>query len=361
MIFDAARLKKALKEAGSIKNAHVHYLADGGSVIIAGDSLHLTIGGVEAKDAQDFAVPEKALKYIEAARSGELHVTLSDSAVEIRQGKAKAKYARELREAPTVPELGDCFRQELDVRDLANVLSSVRYAVAKNDTRLALMGVRLYRDDTGRLCAEASDGNQLARAETTQTRFDAEAFSVLIPADAVDRLLAVMDGNTAMFRHDGRRAEFAGASWALRTPLMAAAPYNFSRVYDSVDGIRPMVFDAPALADVVRRAIVALSGDRSFIRLNFKGSALEITANNAACDFNDLVEDADGEASGMDGLTVAYNPAFLLGAVTARVADRAEMRINPSALAMVVRLCDDEQGVVFHGAFMAVRTQEAAA
>lgn len=370
MIFSGKELKAAVHEAAGIKNARIAYDAERRCVIISGDSLRIEIGGVAATEdswggaPESFVVPKLAAKYIEALTDGDIAVKVDGDkpregrqsrACElllIRQGGGKAAFEREIVEPAQMAPVDGDDSILIPCGTLRAMVGAVKHAVAAiTEQRVALTGIRLFTSPDG-LTMEACDGVRLARAQSPATW--ANDIDCVVPADALMKAASMADDGDMVIRADGRRIELKKlGAWSLRTMLIAAAPIDFTKVFEAVGGIEPIRVEAREMAAVLNRCELAIGLSKLFVVVRVAGDGLTIEKNGAFSMFSEAVSGV--EAGKAEEGSYAYNAAHLMTAVAAAKDAQAGLVFSPKTKMLCVQA--DMEDVRYQAIVMPVRVE----
>ena len=311
----------------------------------------------------------------------------------IRQGSGKAAFEREIVEpAQMAPVDGDDSIQ-IPSGTLRAMVGAVKHAVAAiTEQRVALTGIRLFTSPDG-LTMEACDGVRLARAQAPATWTN--DIDCVVPADALMKAASMADDGDMVIRADGRRIELtsrvkdgrakAAASegragtlprasggyegcmqsmngeaghanfvkWSLRTMLIAAEPFDFTKAFEAVGGIEPIRVEAREMAAVLNRCVLAIGLSKLFVVVHVAGDGLTIEKKGAFSMFSEAVSGV--EAGKAEEGSYAYNAAHLMAAVAAAKDAQAGLVFGPKTKMLCVQA--DMEDVRYRAIVMPVRVE----
>ena len=188
----ATTQKSSLAVLGMIALKH-----EGGVVTLRATNLEAFVEvKVEAKvlendGAVGICFPLDVIRYIETLDPVAVSLEIDHTKITVRQGEESSSWQGiDILEFPLTPTVGDKITQ-VPGELLKDILTRTGYAVAADDTRLALGGVHIVSNgDT--VFAEATDGFRGARVEVDKDYLSGPAFNVNIPRGSVNTLLKLV-------------------------------------------------------------------------------------------------------------------------------------------------------------------------
>ncbi len=290
-------------------------------------------------------LPGKLLSQL-VARFPDAPVELSGAAdrVEIRCGRAtfhvRGMPVEDFPELPVPAE--DAPSGTIKADAFGRLVSQVARAASTDEARPVWTGVKLEAGD-GRLVAAATDSYRLAvRRLTWEQGVEAEA---LVPARALQeaaRAAAESGGEATLVLEEGQ-VSFLLGDRRLTTRLIEGSFPNYGTLLP--DGFETaVVVERAALVEALQRvAVVALGQANTPVTLTFEDASVDLQAGNQ--EIGDAAEALPAEIDG-DGLTIAFNPTFLLAGLEATGTDkiRIELRdgLKPAVLRPHVDAGEDE-------------------
>lgn len=177
-------------------------------------------------------------------------------------------------EAQDFPLVPGVKGKAVEVTGLASVLKQVSYAMAKDETRLALYGV-CFTPDNGGIALAAADGFRLA--EATVKAKGQLAGKTVVPAAAVHLIEKLMPGKVSI--HSGNDSiSFVGEGLVLTArPIVGSYP-NYKQVIPKNGS--PLTVDSAALRNALKVVAVTLP-DNNAVRLRIRRKTLIVSTKNA--------------------------------------------------------------------------------
>jgi DNA polymerase-3 subunit beta len=217
---------------------------------------------------------------------------------------------------------------------LAQAVAQVAVAAGRDDTLPMLTGVRLEIENA-RLTLAATDRFRLAVRELDWTPDDATiSTAVLVPARTLAEVAKTLGGagtvQLALSAGDGMLG-IAGGGRRATTRLLDAEFPRFRQLIPT-EHTGAAELEVPALVEAIKR--VALVTDRvAQVRMEFADDGLRLTAGGD--DVGSAEEELPCAFEGA-GLTIAFNPGYLLDALGALHTERARLTFTtPNRPALV--------------------------
>lgn len=239
---------------------------------------------------------------------------------------------------PVEPELKPSREMTIPQADLANLLRRVQHAQSDDETRFVLNGVYLERKDT-QLRAVAIDGRRLVYFDTVCS--GGENFSIILPSDTVEKLLALLTGtglvqlqvdlvavrNAAKFTFEtitgkGKKAVIVPVE--IRTKLIEGQYPNYQCVIPTEHkGVAR--FNRVALLGALATLLPLCSQKAPTVKLAFS-NCCELTVMGENADFAklEIAVTITGKVPGV----IAFNPNFLADAVKSHDCEEIELRLG---------------------------------
>lgn len=270
------------------------------------------------------------------ARFPDAPVELSSTAdqVEITCGRATFHVrAMQVEDFPTLATPSeDASRGTIKADAFARLVSQVARAAATDEGRPVLTGVQLEAKD-GKLTAAATDGYRLAVRSVTLD--DAVEGTALVPARSLQEAAkaAAEGGGSVIAVLEEGQASFLFGDRRLTTKLIEGSFPNYRALLPE-DHETSVVVQREGLVEALQRvSIVAMGQANTPVSLTFGDGSVDLQASNQ--EMGDAAEALPAEIEG-DGLTIAFNPSFLLSGLEASGTDqiRIELRdgLKPAVL-----------------------------
>jgi DNA polymerase-3 subunit beta len=234
---------------------------------------------------------------------------------------------------PTLAQPADDAPQGVVKADaFARLASQVARAASSDEGRPVLTGVHLEAAD-GRLTAAATDSYRLAvRSLSWDEAVDGTA---LVPARSLQeaaKAATEVGGSVTVVLEDGQ-VSFLLGDRRLTTKLIEGSFPNYRALLPDAHETA-VVVDRAALVEALQRvSIVAMGQTNTPVSLTFGDGSVDLQATNQ--EMGDAAEALPAEIDG-DGLTIAFNPTFLLAGLDATGTEhiRIELRdgLKPAVL-----------------------------
>ncbi len=227
-------------------------------------------------------------------------------------------------DAPTGVVKADAF---------SRLVSQVARAASSDEARPVLTGVKLEAGD-GRITAAATDSYRLAvRTLPWDQTVEGQA---LVPARALQeaaKATTEAGGAVTLVLEEGQ-VSFLFGDRRLTTRLIEGSFPNYSQLLpDAFE--TSVVVDRAALVDALQRvAVVAMGQANTPVTLTFEDGSVDLQAGNQ--EIGDAAEALPAEIDG-DGLTIAFNPMFLLAGLEATGTERIRIELRDGLKPAVLR------------------------
>ena len=281
-------------------------------------------------------LPGKLLSQL-VARFPDAPVELSGSAdrVEITCGRATFHVrGMPVDDFPTLPEPGDdAASGTLKADAFSRLVSQVARAASSDEARPVLTGVKLEAGD-GALVAAATDSYRLAvRRLPWEQAVDGSA---LVPARALQEAAKATSeggGEVTLVLEEGQ-VSFLFGDRRLTTRLIEGSFPNYGQLLP--DGYETAVIvERAAMVEALQRvAVVALGQANTPVTLTFEDGSVDLQAGSQ--EVGDAAEALPAEIDG-DGLTIAFNPMFLLSGLEATGTERIRIELRDGLKPAVLR------------------------
>jgi len=263
-----------------------------------------------------------------------VELTADTDQVEISCGRATFHVrSMHIEDFPTLAVPGEDAPQGVIRGDaFSRLVSQVARAAATDEGRPVLTGVQLEAAD-GILTAAATDGYRLAVRSLT---FDeAVEGTALVPSRSLQeaaKAASEVGGSVTLVLEEGQ-VSFLFGERRLTTKLIEGSFPNYRALLPDAHETSVVVERAALVEALQRVSIVAMGQANTPVSLTFGDGSVELQASNQ--EMGDAAEALPAEIDG-DGLTIAFNPAFLLSGLEASGTEhiRVELRdgLKPAVL-----------------------------
>lgn len=265
-----------------------------------------------------------------------VEITVDGSRVTITCGSSRFSLptmpVEDYPQLPRMPELAGSVPGEV----FSEAVSQVAIAAGKDETLPMLTGVRIEIEDD-RLTMVATDRFRLALREINwQPAQSVSDTAVLAPAKNLAEAAKTLGGagstvELSLASEDGLLG-LSGTTRRNTTRLLDAEFPAYRKLLPSESSSSAIVEVGPLVDAIKRVSLVAERGTQ--VRLEFSDNGLRLTAggDDEGSAEEELPVELDGE-----GLTVAFNPTYLLDGLAALKSDRAKMLFTTSSRPAVIK------------------------
>jgi len=206
---------------------------------------------------------------------------------------------------PPIPELESNTQLSVPASLLREMVESVEFAVAREEVRPTLTGIRMEYDGTN-LRLVSTDTHRLAVRDAA-IGGGGEPASAIVPLKAIHLLQKLPASENFTLQLGAHRAAFLGENASLVTQLIEGQYPNYQRVIPQ-EYTRRWVLMVEEFRDALRRAYLIAKSNANKVYLRTEGEKLVITAQG---DAGEAKEAVDLVREG-DDLEIAFNAKYLL-------------------------------------------------
>jgi DNA polymerase III subunit beta len=215
----------------------------------------------------------------------------------------------------------------------ARLVSQVARAASSDEGRPVLTGVNLVAAD-GTLTAAATDSYRLAvRSLTWEQAVDGGA---LVPARSLQeaaKAAAEVGGAVTVILEPGQ-VSFLFGDRRLTTKLIEGSFPNYRALLPDAHETSVVVERAALVEALQRVSIVAMGQANTPVSLTFEDGSVDLQASNQ--EMGDAAESLPADIDGA-GLTIAFNPGFLLAGLEATGTERIRIELRDGLKPAVLR------------------------
>jgi DNA polymerase-3 subunit beta len=300
-------------------------------------SILMQTDKAEVQAAGKVAVPAaKLVNFTRSLGPGEVIVESKGGRLSVRAGKASfEEVCMNAQEYPTLPQTAPGDGLPIKGLMLTEMVSETSYAVSRDETRPALMGI-LWEVGPESLTMVATDAHRLARS-MRRIKWDVPADRTLIVDTAglrhLPRLVAQADEKepVEVFLGENQLSFRCGPS-VLHTRLLEG-PFPDYRAVLPANNDKLMVVDRESLAMAVRRVSITADRITSQIRLGLEKNRLELSAKGAD---GSHAEDEIPVAYDGDAFEIGFNYNYLQDILKNIRSENVQLRLrDPKSAALV--------------------------
>ncbi len=262
--------------------------AKGGRLTLSATNLDISIttstAKVEIKDEGRIAIPAvKFVPFVRSLRPGQVTIAQKGQQILLNCGKAKlTENTMNVEEYPKLKPLTEKDGLEIEAAVLIDMINETSYAVSRDETRPALMGI-LWEIRADKLTLVATDAHRLARSERAMG-WDVSADRNVIVDTAglrqLPRIVASLEEddspNVTMFMGDNQLS-FRAGSTVLHARLLEGPFPDYNAVIPK-DNDKDVTVDKAEFAQAIRRVSITADRITSQIRLGIEKGRMELTA-----------------------------------------------------------------------------------
>jgi DNA polymerase-3 subunit beta len=297
----------------------------------------------EVSKAGRAAMPaNKLVPFVRNLSPGPVQVEVTDGNLKIKAGKASFQEScRNVEEYPKLPDTAAGDGHELPADLLISMINQTSYAVSKDETRPALMGI-LWEVRPDSLTMVATDAHRLARSSREVTwSFDGER-NLIVDTGGLRHLprMAETSSRTAaieVFFGDNQLSFRAGET-LLHVRLLEGPFPDYTAVIPK-DNDKIVTVDRESLSRGIRRVCITADRITSQIRLGVEAGRLVLSARGSD---GSHAEDEVAVAYDGEAMEIGFNYNYLQDVLKNVGSDSVQFSLrNPEHAALVVP-ADDE-------------------
>ncbi len=215
----------------------------------------------------------------------------------------------------------------------ARLVAQVARAAASDEGRPVLTGVQLEAAD-GMLTAAATDSYRLAVRSLTWE--EAVQGTALVPVRSLQEAAkaATEVGGSVTVVLEAGQVSFLFGDRRLTTKLIEGSFPNYRALLPDAHETSVVVERAGLIEALQRVSIVALGQANTPVSLTFADGSVDLQASNQ--EMGDAAEALPAEIDG-EGLTIAFNPGFLLSGLEANGTDQIRIELRDGLKPAVLR------------------------
>lgn len=289
---------------------------------------------VEIAEPGRVAVP--AGKFINFARTlgpGEVVIEEKDGGFRVLAGHSVfSESCMNVEEFPHLPDLEGKKPLEVETKGLTAMIKETSYAISRDETRPALMGIKWEIKPTT-LTMVATDAHRLARSRRAMEWGVTEEMDLITDTQGLLQFVRLADGSEKVAIHVGsNQLSFGIGATTLHTRLLDGAFPDYTAVIPKDNDLIATI-DRENLMSAVRR--VAITADRitSQIRMGIDKGRLDLSAVGA-----DGSRTEDQLAIGYEGtpMEIGFNYSYLLDVLKNIKSDEILMSLkDPQSAALI--------------------------
>jgi len=323
--------------------------ADGERLTLSATNLDITIttstDQVTIKEPGRMAVPAaKFVPFVRSLRPGKVTFARKGEQVRLDGGKARlTENTMNVDEYPALKELVEKDGVDLEAGVLIDMVNETAYAVSRDETRPALMGI-LWEIRAEVLTLVATDAHRLARS-TRRVGWTVGGDKDLIVDTAglrqLPRIVASLaeedSPNVTIFLGD-KQVSFRAGNTVLHARLLEGPFPDYNAVIPK-DNDKDVTVDKAEFAQAIRRVSITADRITSQIKVGVENGRMELSARGAegSVSEDELAVSYDGDA-----LEIGFNYAYLQDVLKNLRSDSVVLSLKDSQSAALIRPVTEE-------------------
>ncbi|MEZ4461776.1 MAG: DNA polymerase III subunit beta [bacterium] len=318
--------------------------AKGGRLTLSATNLDISIttttDKVEIKDEGRVAIPAvKFVPFVRSLRSGQVTIAQKGEQIRLDSGKARlTENTMNVEEFPKLKPLQEKNGLELEAATLIDMINETSYAVSRDETRPALMGI-LWEIRGDSLTLVATDAHRLARS-TRAMDWDVSADRNVIVDTAglrqLPRIVASLEDEEAptatMFLGENQLSFRAGGT-VLHTRLLEGPFPDYTAVIPK-DNDKDVTVDKADFVQAIRRVSITADRITSQIKLGIEQGRMELGARGTE---GSQSEDEVAVSYGGPALEIGFNFNYLQDILKNLRAETVVLSLRDAQSAALIR------------------------
>ncbi len=287
------------------------------------------------------AIPaSKFVTFVRSLSSGEVSIEEKSGKIVVRSGKAVLEaVSMNAEEYPKLPELVTDTSIEMESSILIELINQTSYAVSRDETRPALMGI-LWEIDPDGLKLVATDAHRLALAKRSFEWDNTLTKDMIIDSKGLRHLPRIVAGQEApkegpqtvsIFIGDNQLS-FQANNTVLHTRMLEGPFPDYGAVIPT-DNDKNLIVDRDTFAQAIRRVSITADRITSQIRLGIESERLELSATGTD---GSSAEDEIPIAYNGDAIEIGFNFNYLQDILKNIQSDSVQLSVKDSKSAALV-------------------------
>ena len=322
--------------------------AEGDTLTLSATNLDISvttrIDGLGIQEGGRAAVPAgKFIPFVRSLSQGEVVLTEKNGKFDVKGGKASfSESSMNADEFPALPALAAGNGLEVDSKTLTGMIKTTAYAVSKDETRPALMGL-LWEIKPTSLGMIATDAHRLARIERKLDWAVTDIRNLIADTQGLLQYVRLSEGEekTQLFLGDNQLSFRIGAT-VLHTRILEGPFPDYTAVIPKSNELK-MTVDREAIAGAVRRVSITADRITSQIRLGVENGRLEMSATgtDGSRAEDEIPVSYEGEA-----MEIGFNYNYLLDVLKNLTTNEIVVSLKDSQSAALLSPVGEDTGEV---------------
>jgi DNA polymerase-3 subunit beta len=321
--------------------------AEGSELKLSATNLDISIVTTSDKamvqKAGRAAVPaSKFFTFVRSLPPGMVTIEEKKGKIWVVAGKASLEEpSMNVEEFPALPALAEGKELDLDAAGLAEMIRATAYAVSRDETRPALMGVLWELKDQD-LTLVATDAHRLARCES-KVEFESPGDrDMIVDTQGLLHFVRLAEGiEKAQVSIGDNQLSFRIGPTILHTRLLEG-PFPDYRAVIPSNNDKQLTVDREALIQAIRRVSITADRITSQIRLNIAASIMELSATGTD---GSHAEDQIEISYAGEQVEIGFNYSYLQDILKNINATSVQVSIRDSQSAALFESADAEEGL----------------
>jgi DNA polymerase III subunit beta len=288
------------------------------------------------------AIPaQKFVSFVKSLYQGEVVVEVDNNNLSVKCGKAGlTESVMNVDEFPALPETGDNEGHKINTDLLSSMIKSTAYAVSKDETRPALMGI-LWEIKPTSLAMIATDAHRLSKVEASFDWGVTEIKDIITDTAGLLHFARLAEGEKegTVFIND-KQLSFQTGNTVLHTRLHDGPFPDYTAVIPQGNNMK-VIADRDQFMSGVRRVSITADRITSQIRIGLDKGKLEMSATGT-----DGSKAQDEMAVSFDGdaMEIGFNYSYLLDVLKNIDAEEIEISVKDSqSAALLAPVSEDKK------------------
>jgi DNA polymerase III subunit beta len=304
-------------------------------------SILTTIEDVKVEKPGSVAVPaNKFVSFVRSLSAGEVVLQEKSGNFTITSGKATlSESSLSGQDFPVLPQLDDKKGYEVDSSILTSMIKSTSYAVSKDETRPALMGI-LWEVKPTSLAMIATDAHRLAKIERKMDWGITDISNVITDTQGLHHFVRLADESDKTVVYFGnKQLSFVMERTVIHTREHEGPFPDYTAVIPQTNNLLVNI-DREAFVNTVKRVSITADRITNQIRLGIEKDRLELSAKgtDGSRAEDELPAAYDGEA-----LEIGFNYNYLLDVLKNISTETIQLAVKDSNSAALISPVDAEE------------------
>ncbi len=288
------------------------------------------------------AIPaQKFISFVKSLSSGEIIVEVKNNNLFVKCDKANlTESIMNADEFPTLPETGENKGHKIDATLLSKMIKSTAYAVSRDETRPALMGI-LWEIKPTSLAMIATDAHRLSKIEADFDWGVTDIKNIITDTAGLLHFVRLSEGqNEGTVFFNDKQLSFKTGNTILHTRMHDGPFPDYTAVIPQGNNMK-VIADREQFMGGVRRVSITADRITSQIRIGLDSGKLEMSATgtDGSRAEDEMAVSFDGEA-----MEIGFNYSYLLDVLKNIDAKEIVISVKDSqSAALLAPITEDEK------------------